>query len=101
MDGLEVLRQLRLRDPSIAVIMITGNQDIALARAAQNLGTVDYMFKPLDLDHLDRAILAGIEARALTGSLRSLPSVRLPGSRGGGAARHPAWRQMTRRAFSS
>lgn len=64
MDGLEVLKQLRLYDPSIAVIMITGNQDIALARATVNLGAVDYMFKPLDFDRLDRAILAGIEARA-------------------------------------
>ncbi len=64
MDGLEVLKQLRRRDPSIGVIMIAGNQDIALARATVNFGAVDYMFKPLDFDRLDRAILAGIEARA-------------------------------------
>ena len=57
-NGLEVLRQIRLYDQRIGVIMITGNQDLALARSTRELGALDYMFKPLELDRFDRAITA-------------------------------------------
>jgi DNA-binding NtrC family response regulator len=56
MNGLEVLRRLYRHDPTIAVIMISGNADVALAQATLKLGAIDYVFKPLDFDRLDRAI---------------------------------------------
>ena len=55
-NGLEVLRQIRLYDQRIGVIMITGNQDLALARSTRELGALDYVFKPFELGRIDRAI---------------------------------------------
>jgi DNA-binding response OmpR family regulator len=60
MNGLEVLRRIRRHDWTIGVIVFTGNQDVALARSTIQLGAIDCIFKPLDLDRLDRAVTAGI-----------------------------------------
>lgn len=61
MNGLEVLRRLCRDYPSVGVIMITGNPDIALARATLQMGAIDYLFKPFDLDRVTRAVRSGLE----------------------------------------
>ena len=73
-NGLEVLRRLHHQDPSIAVIMISGNADATLGRSTLNLGAIDYVFKPLDFDRLDRAVFPFAAAAGLVaaGAARSL-----------------------------
>jgi DNA-binding response OmpR family regulator len=59
MDGVAVLEQLR----SIAatpVIMVTANEDVALARRTLQLGAFDYVSKPFDFVHLDRTVTAAL-----------------------------------------
>jgi two-component system response regulator (stage 0 sporulation protein F) len=60
MDGVQVLRRLRERHPGLAVIMITANEDVALARQTLQLGAFDYVAKPFDFDYLDRAVAAAL-----------------------------------------
>jgi two-component system response regulator AtoC len=56
MDGVEVLRQIRLRSPETAVIMITGYPTIDSAVHCIKLGAIDYLVKPFRLDDLDAAL---------------------------------------------
>lgn len=60
MDGVEVLKRLRAVDPTLAVIMVTANEDVALARETLKIGAFDYVAKPFDFRYLDRAVAAGL-----------------------------------------
>jgi DNA-binding NtrC family response regulator len=59
--GLDVLRAIRLADPSCQVILMTGYAGIDTAIEAIKLGAMDYMSKPLDFDRL-RQLLSGVRA---------------------------------------
>jgi two-component system response regulator (stage 0 sporulation protein F) len=63
-DGMEVLKRVHARDPSIGVIMITANEDLELARRTLDLGAFDYIAKPFDFGHLERVVLAGMMTAA-------------------------------------
>lgn len=60
MDGVEVLKKMREVDPSVAVIMVTANEDVALARETLKIGAFDYVAKPFDFRYLDRAVSAAL-----------------------------------------
>lgn len=62
MNGVEVLKRIRLDHPGASVIMITGNQDLELAREAVGLGAVDHVFKPFDSERLERALAIAVQA---------------------------------------
>ena len=49
MDGLEVLRQVKLIDAGIPVIVITARNEAHCAVDAFKLGAVDYLVKPFDI----------------------------------------------------
>lgn len=59
MDGVEVLRRLRVLGAT-PIIMVTANEDVALARLTLKLGAFDYVSKPFDFSYLDRAVTAGL-----------------------------------------
>ena len=59
-DGVETLRRLRKIAPDLTVIMVTANEDVALARETLKLGALDYVAKPFDFVYLERAIMAGL-----------------------------------------
>src|SRR3989442_1776323 len=59
-DGVEVLRRIRKLDDALAIIMVTANEDVALARETLKLGAFDYVAKPFDYDYLDRTVAAGM-----------------------------------------
>jgi len=56
MDGIEVLRALKVRHPETAVIIITGFGQIQSAVEAMKAGATDYLEKPFE--HLDKLKLA-------------------------------------------
>jgi two-component system response regulator (stage 0 sporulation protein F) len=60
MDGLEVLRRVRQSDQGLAVIMVTANEDLALARETLKIGAFDYVAKPFDFQYLDRVVAAAL-----------------------------------------
>src|SRR5947207_7141048 len=59
-DGVEILRRIRALDDKIAVIMVTANEDVAIARETLKLGADDYVAKPFDFAYLERAVAAGL-----------------------------------------
>src|SRR5947209_6457299 len=50
--GLSVCREVRRHDARIPVIFVTGIRGADTAIEAMKEGAYDYLFKPLDLDHL-------------------------------------------------
>ena len=49
-DGMETLRRIRLRDPEVPVVMITGDYSIESAVKAIQAGATDYVCKPVTPD---------------------------------------------------
>src|SRR5687768_1539376 len=64
-SGLEVLRQVRYRQPDAVVIMITANVLVDETIAALRGGAYDFIGKPINLEELQVAIRNGIEAGRL------------------------------------
>jgi two-component system response regulator (stage 0 sporulation protein F) len=60
LDGVETLRRLRAIAKDLAIIMVTANEDVGLARDTLKLGALDYIAKPFDFVYLERAIMAGL-----------------------------------------
>lgn len=52
MDGIAVLKILRIMDPQLAVIMLTGHGSAEAARQGIELGAFDYLTKPCELEEL-------------------------------------------------
>lgn len=58
MSGVDVLRRLRTDHPDVAVLMMSGNDDLETARQAIELGAYDCILKPFDLEYVERAVRA-------------------------------------------
>jgi DNA-binding NtrC family response regulator len=69
MNGVEVLKDIKQIDESIAVIMVTANEQVALAADALRSGAFGYVPKPFDFRYLDH-MLATIFDRLPRGSKR-------------------------------
>ncbi|MGD8443115.1 MAG: response regulator [Desulfobacterales bacterium] len=52
MDGIEVLKMLKIMDPELAVIMLTGHGSAEAAKQGIKLGAFDYLTKPYGLEEL-------------------------------------------------
>lgn len=62
MEGLEVLREIRQRDPGAKVIMITAFGTIDLAVDAIKAGATDFLRKPFTADILRGAVQAALQS---------------------------------------
>jgi DNA-binding NtrC family response regulator len=56
MDGIEVLKILKIMDPRLAVIMLTGHGSAEAAEQGLKLGAFDYLSKPCELEELLKKI---------------------------------------------
>ena len=56
MSGLEVLEAIRITGVMMTVIMLTGQNDIELAKRALESGAVEYVTKPFDLARLKEKV---------------------------------------------
>ena len=64
-NGLELLREIHMRDPHLAIILITAFGSIDMARAAFKSGAHDYITKPWSNDELVAQVSLAIEGRRL------------------------------------
>ncbi|WP_271409668.1 sigma-54-dependent transcriptional regulator [Pseudomonas sp. Q1-7] len=71
-DGLELLRQLRERDPDLPVLLITGHGDVPLAVQAMRAGAYDFLEKPFPSDQLLDSVRRALDLRRLVLENRSL-----------------------------
>jgi len=58
MDGVELLRQIRQKDVTMPMIVMTGHGDVTLAVAAMKAGAVDFIEKPFS----DEVLLLALRA---------------------------------------
>ncbi|HXX19681.1 MAG TPA: sigma-54 dependent transcriptional regulator [Candidatus Acidoferrum sp.] len=64
-NGIDMLREIRQRDPNLAIILITAYGSIDMARTAFKSGAQDYITKPWNNDELITQISLAVEGRRL------------------------------------
>ncbi len=84
MSGLELLAELRMCDPWMTIIMMTGYASIEMAVEAIKTGAYDFISKPFDNDTLIRTVLKGIERNHLIRENLSLRERARQGNDAGG-----------------
>lgn len=72
MDGMEVLKLLREKDPSLLVIVITGYATVETAIEAMKQGAYDFISKPFEPDQLRIVVNRAAEKIRLTREARKL-----------------------------
>ncbi len=65
MDGVSLLQVLRERVPSVDVVLMTAHQDMPTVVSAMQNGAVEFLVKPLHLDHLLEVLHRTIDDRKL------------------------------------
>lgn len=72
LDGLELLDELKRRDPSIPVVVISGHGNLDTAVAAIRKGAVDFIEKPFEAERLLLLVARATETEALRREVASL-----------------------------
>ena len=67
MDGFNVLKRLKIKNPNVKVIVIAGSPDKDSMERCMELGAIDYITKPIDLSDfkkkLDKYVLGSQEKK--------------------------------------
>jgi DNA-binding NtrC family response regulator len=74
-DGLHTAVEMKNRDPSVPIIMITGYGDVEIAVGALKAGVYDYVIKPVDKDDLLFTISRAVEKQGLVEEVERLRAV--------------------------
>ncbi|HEY2402481.1 MAG TPA: response regulator, partial [Steroidobacteraceae bacterium] len=72
MNGHELLRHIKDRDPGIMVILMTAYATVENAVAVMKAGAYDYLTKPFTLDQVEHAVERALETRRLRNEVRGL-----------------------------
>src|SRR4028119_1891986 len=65
LDGLQLLQEIKRRDPSVPVLMISGHGNLDTAVAAVREGAVDFIEKPFEAERLLYLVRRATETEAL------------------------------------
>lgn len=57
-DGNAVLKTIREIDPEVQVVMLTGHASVEAGQESLNLGAVDYLLKPVEMETLFQRLLS-------------------------------------------
>lgn len=63
MDGLQLLKQIKVIRPDIEVILMTAYASVETARRALQYGALDYLIKPFDMNDVINTVEKGIAKR--------------------------------------
>ncbi len=72
LDGLQLLEEIKRRDPSLPVLMISGHGNLDTAVAAIRQGAVDFIEKPFEAEHLVHLVRRATETERLRRENESL-----------------------------
>jgi two-component system, NtrC family, response regulator AlgB len=72
MNGHELLKRIKQRDPNVMVILMTAYATIENAVAAIKEGAYDYLTKPFSLDQVEHSIERALETQRLRNEVRGL-----------------------------
>lgn len=75
LDGLELLDEIKRRDPSIPVLMISGHGNLDTAVAAIRRGATDFIEKPFEAERLLLMVARATETERLRREIASLRAV--------------------------
>jgi len=56
MDGIEILKRMKVIDPEIRVIIMTAYGELDMIQEAKNLGALTHFAKPFDIDDIRAAV---------------------------------------------
>jgi DNA-binding response OmpR family regulator len=82
MSGLDVLRAPQTSAAKMTIIVLTGRNDIELAKRALELGAEEFITKPFDLAHLKEKVKSCVEAVPSDGRKKDGPPWHTVGSDG-------------------
>ena len=72
MGGLETLKQMRLHDPDLPVIVVSGQESVRTAVETLREGAYDYLTKPVSDEYLAATVRHAVERRRITSELSRL-----------------------------
>ena len=64
MDGIEILKRMKVIDPDIRVIIMTAYGELDMIQEAKNLGAITHFAKPFDIDDIRAAVRKHIPQKA-------------------------------------
>ncbi|MDA9310938.1 response regulator, partial [Amylibacter sp.] len=84
LDGIDILKQVKLNNPDIPVVIISGHGNIEIAVAAIKQGAYDFIEKPFNIDQLTVVIARAMETSRLRTEnaafkIKEIPSFELIG----------------------
>lgn len=65
MNGLDLLREIKLHDPNILVILLTGHGSVDTAVNAMKAGAFDYLEKPFKMEHIKVVVEKALSTQSL------------------------------------
>ena len=71
-SGIDLVPRVMELEPDVALLMLTAVNDATSAALCMQRGAMDYLTKPIDLDHLERAINRALEVRGARVTERQL-----------------------------
>jgi DNA-binding NtrC family response regulator len=74
-DGLELLKRIRLLDPDVVFFIITGFPGIDSAVSAMKEGAYDYLTKPFNLEDIQLKVERALNVRKTERSLKKVKSL--------------------------
>ena len=63
MDGLEILKNIKIFDPTIEVLILTGHGDVESVAEGMKNGAFEYIMKPIDIGELTSKIDMAMKKR--------------------------------------
>lgn len=76
LNGINILKDIKDKDPDILVIMITATTDARPAVDAMKMGAYDYLMKPFELDQLKLVVAKALETQDLKKEVSRLKNQR-------------------------
>ncbi len=67
MDGIEVLRAIKKRQPTVEVLLLTGHASVETSIEGMKLGAFDYLLKPMRLEDLLKKLAVAFEKKDALG----------------------------------
>jgi two-component system, response regulator, stage 0 sporulation protein F len=64
MDGIEILKRMKVIDPDIRVIIMTAYGELDMIQEAKNLGAITHFAKPFDIDDIRTAVRVHMPEKA-------------------------------------
>ena len=85
LDGIDILKHVKLNNPDIPVVIISGHGNIEIAVAARKQGAYDFIEKPFNIDQLTVVIARAMETSRLrienaAFKIKEIPSFELIGN---------------------